>query len=108
MSDMGVDMLYGAGLLENFGVKVNRPMFLNTDNSAAVDFATAQTMFRKCKVIDRRYHWIREHVLNGDFKVRLVKGENQIADMFTKPMPLVRLEMFQSRINLIRRRRNSY
>ena len=33
-----------------------------------------------------RYHFIREHVANENIKLEHVSTENQVADIFTKPL----------------------
>ncbi|XP_049369397.1 secreted RxLR effector protein 161-like [Solanum verrucosum] len=40
----------------------------------------------EAKHIDIKHHFIRDHVENGDFVVEFVDSENQLADIFTKPL----------------------
>ena len=42
---------------------------------------------QRTKHIDIDMHFIREHILNGTIKVAFIKGEHQIADIFTKSLP---------------------
>ena len=38
------------------------------------------------KHIDIRHHFLRDHQQKGDIKVFYVSTENQLADIFTKPL----------------------
>ncbi|KAH0641769.1 hypothetical protein KY290_033375 [Solanum tuberosum] len=41
---------------------------------------------KEAKHIDIKHHFIRDHVGNGDFVLEFVDSENQLADVFTKPV----------------------
>lgn len=58
-----------------------------TDNEVAVSFANDTCKLTRSKSIDLRFHWIRDRVRQGHFKVIWVKGIENIADFFTKPLP---------------------
>jgi len=38
------------------------------------------------KHIEICHRFIRDHVSNGDFVIQFVNSENQLADLFTKPL----------------------
>ncbi|KAL8126904.1 hypothetical protein AgCh_013995 [Apium graveolens] len=40
----------------------------------------------RTKYIDIKYHFIREHVMNGNVELHFVPSEKQLADIFTKPL----------------------
>lgn len=44
-------------------------------------------MHSRTKHIDIRHHLLRDHVLKGDVEVSFVDMHNQLADIFTKPLP---------------------
>ena len=39
------------------------------------------------KHISIRYHFIREHVMEGTIELHFVPTDQQLTDMFTKPLP---------------------
>lgn len=55
------------------------------DNQSAIAVAS-NTESRRGKSIDIRYHSVREAVKNGEIDLMYVKSEDNIADIFTKPL----------------------
>ena len=61
---------------------------LVTDNAVAVGFANDTIQHAKTKAIDMRYHWVRDRVRQGHFDIFWVPGDSNIADYFTKALPV--------------------
>jgi hypothetical protein len=57
------------------------------DNSAASSIANRTAKQRKSRCIQMRYHWIRDRVDNGEFKVIWAPGAHNKADFFSKTLP---------------------
>lgn len=57
---------------------------IQTDNKCALGLATGTVKQRRSKAIDGRFHWIRDRVKQGQFKVYWRKGTDNLADFFTK------------------------
>ena len=74
-----------------------QPTEIYADNMAAVGVATDTVKLRRSKAIDMRYHWIRDRVRQGVFKVIWSKGAENDADFFTKLQPIKRHQYFISR-----------
>ena len=58
------------------------------DNSTAVGISTRTTKTSKMKSIDMRFHWIRDRVGQGQFTVQWIPGGSNVADFFTKALPV--------------------
>ena len=58
------------------------------DNTCAVGIANDNVKQKRSKAIDMRYHWIRDQVSQGKFKVIWEKGSTNLADYFTKVHPV--------------------
>ena len=56
------------------------------DNKSAICLSKNSVLHSRTKHIDIRYHFIKEHVLNGDIALDYVCTEEQLADIFTKPL----------------------
>ena len=63
---------------------------------AAVGIANDTVKLRRSKAIDMRYHWIRDRVRQGVFRVIWSEGKDNIADYFTKLQPTKRHLMFEA------------
>lgn len=58
------------------------------DNNCAVGIALDTIKPKRTKSIDMRYHWIRDRIRQGQYIVTWRKGSNNLADFFTKPLPV--------------------
>jgi hypothetical protein len=70
-------------VLDNMGYP-QTPTRILCDNQYAVGLAKA----KRTKSIDMRYHWIRDRVAQGHFKVTWRPGEHNLAYFFTKALPV--------------------
>ena len=56
------------------------------DNTGALELANVPKMRPRTKHINIKYHHFRHHVDRGDISVQHVGTEEQVADIFTKPL----------------------
>jgi len=56
------------------------------DNSGAIEMAKNHKMRPRTKHINIKYHHLRHHVDSGSITLHKVSTENQLADIFTKPL----------------------
>jgi hypothetical protein len=56
------------------------------DNSSAILVAKNLVFHKKMRHVERRYHFLRDHVEKGDFEMRYIDIERQLNDIFTKPL----------------------
>ena len=57
------------------------------DNRGALELATIPKMRPRTKHIALKYHHFRDHVKNGLIRINPIATTEQIADIFTKPLP---------------------
>ena len=57
------------------------------DNQSTIAIARAPSMLPRTKHIGLKHHHFRQFVLNGLIDINYVSTEEQIGDMFTKPLP---------------------
>ena len=74
-------------LLKEFGCLFTKPVIILEDNSAAIHLSKNPGDFSKSKHIDTRYHFVREQVEQGSIILMKVDTKENIADIFTKPLP---------------------
>ena len=71
--------------LVDYELNINRiPIFC--DNTSAISITQNPVQHSRTKHIDIKYHFIREHVMNGNIEPHFVPSEKQLADIFTKPL----------------------
>ena len=56
------------------------------DNTSAINLSKNLINHSRTKHIDIRHHFLRDHVEKQTIKIEHVISENQIADIFTKPL----------------------
>jgi hypothetical protein len=66
------------------------PTPLFCDNECAVQLANTAITPKHSKSICLRFHWIQDRVKQGQFTVIHVPGATNLADFFTKPLPVFR------------------
>ena len=57
------------------------------DNSTASGIANNTIKQRRSKAIDMRFYWVQDRITQQQFKVYWRKGEENLADYFTKHHP---------------------
>ena len=78
-------ILWMRNQLRDYGLWMSKiPIFC--DNTSAISISNNPVQHSRTKHIDIRYHFIREHVTNGTVELHFVPTEDQIADIFTKPL----------------------
>ncbi|KAK1392142.1 hypothetical protein POM88_011198 [Heracleum sosnowskyi] len=78
-------ILWMRNQLRDYGLLLTKiPIFC--DNTSAIAISNNPVQHSRTKHIDIRYHFIREHVMNGTVELHFVPTEDQIADIFTKPL----------------------
>ena len=55
----------------------------------------------KSKVIEIKYHYIRDMVQRGAIKVHYVATEEHIADVLTKPLARLKFEYFREKLGVL-------
>jgi hypothetical protein len=71
------------------------------DNESVVKLATNPVQHSRTKHIDIRDHFLRDHVGKGDISVYSIGTDDQLANIFTKPLDEARFCKLQSEMNII-------
>jgi hypothetical protein len=56
------------------------------DNQGAVEMANVPKMRPRTKHLNIKYHFFRQYVEDGTLQVVHISGEDQMADVLTKPL----------------------
>jgi hypothetical protein len=71
--------------MRDFGVSFER-VSLMCDNTSAISVAKNSVLHKRMRHLERRYHFLRDHVEKGDIEMRYIDIERQLANIFTKPL----------------------
>ncbi|KAJ9545288.1 hypothetical protein OSB04_024995 [Centaurea solstitialis] len=93
-------VLWLRNLLQDYDIQLSKiPIYC--DNTSAIAIANNPVLHSKTKHIEVRYHFIRDHVMNGDIELHFVPTEYQLADLFTKPLDVTRFNMLISELGMM-------
>jgi hypothetical protein len=86
--------------LLDFGVKFDEILLL-CDNESTVKIATNPVQHSRTKHIDIRHHFLRDHMKKGDIKIDGIGMDDQLADIFTKPLDESLFCKLRNELNII-------
>ena len=73
---------------------------IKCDDTSAINLTKNLVHHSRAKHIEIRHHFIRDHVVNGNVNAEFVSTENQLADIFTKPLDKLRYDFFRNEIGM--------
>jgi len=71
------------------------------DNTSAINLTNNPIQHSRTKHIEIRHHFIRDHVINGDYVIQFVNYVNQLADLFTKLLNKERFNFLRNELGII-------
>lgn len=73
-------------VLKHLGFLQENHTEIYVDNRSAIALAKNLVYHERSKHINTHYHFIREHVKNKEVELFLCKSQDQLADIFKKPL----------------------
>jgi hypothetical protein len=71
--------------MRDFGVSFER-VLLMCDNTSAIFVAKTLVFHKRIRYLERRHHFLSDHVEKGDIEMRYIDTESQLVNIFTKPL----------------------
>ncbi len=68
------------------------------DNTSAIALASNPVFHSRTKHIEVDYHFVRERVVRGDLSLLFISTDDQLADLFTKPLSTQRFQRLTSKL----------
>jgi hypothetical protein len=93
-------LLWMKQTLLDYGVKFKEIPLL-CDNQSAIKIANNPVEHSRTKHIDIRHHFLRDDVSKGDIKIDEVSTDDQLADIFTKPLDESQFCKLRNELNVI-------
>jgi hypothetical protein len=87
-------------LLRDLQMEEEEATEISVDNQAAIAISHNPVFHGKTKHFNIKLYFLREVQKNGEVKLIYCKSENQLADLFTKPLPVNRFEFLRQRIGV--------
>lgn len=93
---VGKEIVFLRQLLEDMGYEQIGPTMVHEDNKGCYHLSENEMYHPRTKHIDIRYHWIRDQIQQGKFKLTLTPGSENVADIMTKPLGPTLFEKFRT------------
>jgi len=71
------------------------------ENISAINLTKNPIQHCRTKHIEIRHHFIRDHVNKGDYVIQFVNSENQLTDLFTKPLNKEEINFLRNELAII-------
>eukprot|EP00253_Pinus_taeda_P002567 PITA_02567 len=87
--------------LQDIPVQFNEPIPIFCDSTSAISISKNPVMHSKTKHIPIKYHFFKEQVTEKNIKLEYVGTKEQIADIFTKPLPCETFEYLCQKLGIL-------
>jgi histone deacetylase 1/2 len=94
------ELIWVEALLNELGVRQDSPPVLWCDNIGATYLSSNPVFHARTKHIEVDFHFVRERVAQKRLHVRFVSSKDQLADIFTKPLPLPLFQECKRNLNM--------
>jgi hypothetical protein len=93
-------LLWMRQTLRGYDYKLSKVPLL-CDNESAILMADNPVEPSHTKHIDIRYHFLRDHQQKGDIEITYVNTQNQLVDIFTKPLDEKIFSKLRNELNIL-------
>lgn len=84
--------------LVDYKIHFDDPIHIYYDNTSSIDVSKILVMHFHTKHIPIKYYYLKEQVANNTVKLEYISSKEQVADIFTKPLPRDRFEYLLSKL----------
>jgi histone deacetylase 1/2 len=101
LANATAEMIWVEALLNELGVKLQEKPCLWCDNLGATFLSANPVFHARTKHIEIDFHFVRERVAAKKLAIKFVSSKDQVADGFTKALPVRNLHEFRRNLNLV-------
>ena len=94
-------LLWMIQTLQDFQIICSPPISIMCDNTSAISISKNPVMHSKTKHIPIKYHFLREQVLEQKVKLEYAPSKEQVADIFTKPLPREAFKYLRQKLGVV-------
>jgi hypothetical protein len=99
-SKVACEIIWMRYLFEELGYDISHPSPLLVDNKSAIQVLKHPEHQSTMKHVHRAYHWVRDQVDQRTIAVLHVPGDENPADIFTKPLGRIKFIKFRAMLGL--------
>jgi hypothetical protein len=100
LANATAELIWVEALLRELGVKLQQKPCLWCDNLGATYLSVNPVFHARTRHIEIDFHFIRERVASNRLDIRFISSKDQVADGFTKALPVRNLDEFKRNLNL--------
>ena len=89
-------------ILKELGVRTTQAPCLWCDNLGATYLSVNPVFHARTKYIEIDFYFVRERVASKLLDIRFIHSQDQVADGFTKALPIRSFENFKYNLNLMK------
>ena len=90
------EALYLKRLLEDFSIQQKHSIAIGEDKQSCIKSCQNPVMHKRSKHIETKIHFARDKTEDGTFPTRYVSTDKMAADIFTKSLPVSKVETFRT------------
>ena len=79
----------------------DKPSPIQCDNTSAISISKNPVMHSETKNIPIKFHFLQEQVTEKNIKLEYIGTKEQVADVFTKPLPRETFEYLREKLGVI-------
>ena len=95
------EIIWIQSLLQELGIPQSQSPILWCDNIGATYLSANPVFHARTKHIEVDYHFVRERVSQKKLHIKFISSKDQLADIFTKPLPLPQFETCWRNLTLL-------
>ncbi|KAJ0522439.1 putative RNA-directed DNA polymerase [Helianthus annuus] len=103
LADAVAELTWLETLLRELRVPIRSSPNLWCDNLGATYLSANPIFHARTKHVEVDFHFVRERVAQGKLKVQFISTKDQLADVFTKPLPADRFLYLKSKLRVLPR-----
>ena len=95
-------VLWVRNQLKDFSIRYEN-ILIFCDNTSAINLSKNPIQHSRSKHIEIKHHFITDHVNKKEIELIFVDTENQLADIFTKPLVEDRFNFIKEKLHIIKK-----
>ncbi|CAA7059939.1 unnamed protein product [Microthlaspi erraticum] len=100
MSEAASEITWLSHVMKDLGISLMRTPLLYCDNLSSIYLTANPASHKRSKHFETHHHYVRERVALGLLEVKHLSSHMQIADIFTKSLPITAFESLRYKLGV--------